>query len=131
MLAPAPEQDLLDRVVVGVQPQARHGAERAVLFSVHAVVEAEGEVLHHGIEVLHLDHVMGAGDHAGGAAAADLCGDDLSVEVLPVLALHLCGRRGFHVAHVSPLFLRGHSQDSPRASLGAKGLSDGPPDASG
>src|SRR5256714_8739379 len=92
MLAATAEQRLLNSVEIGVETQARHGAERAALLSVHAVVNAEKGVLHDRPEVLHLDDVVRAGDDAGRAGGANLGGDYLGVEVFPVLAFGRVGR---------------------------------------
>jgi hypothetical protein len=88
-LAPAlaAEEVFLDDVEGGSQPQACHGAQRASLFSVDAVVEGRARVELHGVEVAQLEDLVRAGDDARGAAAADLGGHDLRVEVLPVLAV--------------------------------------------
>ena len=92
MLAAPPVQDLLDGVEVGVEAQAGHGAERATLLAVLAVVDPEQGVLHGRAEILHLDDVVGAGDDASRTSGADLGGHDLRIEVFPVLAFGRAGR---------------------------------------
>jgi hypothetical protein len=94
VLPPAAVEELLHDVEGRLQAEAGHRAQRAALIAVDAVLRPlllGGRQLRpllldvDGAEVLHVDDVVGACNDARGAADADLGGDYLFVQVLPVL----------------------------------------------
>ncbi len=119
MLAAPPVQDLLDGVEVRVEAQAGHGAERATLLAVLAVVDPEQGVLHGRAEILHLDDVVGACDDARGTSGADLGGHDLRIEVFPVFAFGRVGR--VPIGHWQTVLTH------PREYMDVPGLAESPP----